>query len=59
MALGLPEHFIGFRAVLPRLDRITADRLEEIITEAWAGPAPQRLVAEFLAEHPPADRESR
>jgi hypothetical protein len=42
-------HFDGSPAVLVRLDRITAQDLEEVVTEAWLARAPRPLVREFLA----------
>ncbi|MHB8233999.1 MAG: MmcQ/YjbR family DNA-binding protein [Solirubrobacteraceae bacterium] len=44
------SHFKGYAAVLIRLERIGAEELEEIITEAWLARAPKRLVEAFLAE---------
>ena len=41
-------HFDGYPAVLVRLDRISADDLREVITEAWLVRAPNRLVTEYL-----------
>lgn len=43
-------HFDGYPAVLVRLDAVSADRLEEIVTEAWLIRAPKRLAASFLAD---------
>jgi hypothetical protein len=40
-------HFDGYPAVLVRLDRISADDLREVITEAWLVRAPKRLAAEY------------
>src|SRR5690606_5905161 len=40
-------HFDGFPAVLVRLERIGADELEELVTEAWFVRAPKRLAAKF------------
>lgn len=42
------EHFVGFRAVLIRLDEIEVDRLEDICTDAWLARAPKRTAASFL-----------
>ena len=41
-------HFTGYPAVLCRLDRLDADALTELVTEAWAARAPRALVAEQL-----------
>lgn len=43
-------HFDGYPAVLVRLDAVSADRLEEIVTEAWLIRAPKRIAAAFLAD---------
>jgi len=42
-------HFDGYPAVLARLDLLSADDLEELVTEGWLARAPRRLVEEFLA----------
>lgn len=42
------HHFDGYPAVLCRLDRLDAQALTELATEAWACRAPRRL----LAQHP-------
>ena len=44
-------HFDGYPAVLVRLDRITADDLEEVIVEAWLARAPKRLAREYVDRH--------
>lgn len=41
-------HFTGFRAVLVRLDRIEADRLSELVLEAWIARASKRLAKAYL-----------
>jgi len=41
-------HFDGYQAVLVRLDRISAELLEEVIVEAWLVRAPARLVEAYL-----------
>jgi hypothetical protein len=41
-------HFDGYPMILVRLDRIGAEDLEEVITEAWLVRAPKRLVKEYL-----------
>jgi hypothetical protein len=43
-------HFDGYPAILVRLDNITIDELEELITEAWLLKAPKRLAKQFLAD---------
>jgi hypothetical protein len=46
-------HFDGYAAVLVRLDRIGAEDLEEVITEAWLVRAPKRLVTQYLERRSP------
>jgi len=41
-------HFDGYAAILVRLDRISSEDLDEVITEAWIARAPRRLVDAFL-----------
>ena len=41
-------HFDGYPAVLVRLDRISAEELEELIVEAWLSRAPKRLAEAYL-----------
>jgi hypothetical protein len=41
-------HFDGYPAILVRLDRITIEDLEEVVTEAWLGRAPSRLANAYL-----------
>jgi hypothetical protein len=43
-------HFDGYPAVLVRLDRISAEDLEEVVVEAWLCRAPKRLVDAYLEE---------
>jgi hypothetical protein len=43
------SHFKGYAAILVRLDRISVEDLDEVITEAWLARAPKRLVDEYLA----------
>ena len=43
-------HFDGYPAVLVGLDRIEAEELAEVVTDAWLARAPKRLTQEFLAE---------
>jgi hypothetical protein len=40
-------HFNGYAAVLVRLDRITVEKLRQIMTEAWLARAPARLLNEY------------
>jgi hypothetical protein len=47
------DHFTGYNAVLvrqSRLGEISRRELEEIITEAWACKAPQKLVRQHLGD---------
>src|SRR5690242_19266324 len=41
-------HFDGYPAVLVRLERISREDLEEVVTEAWLARAPARLVKAYL-----------
>jgi hypothetical protein len=41
-------HFDGYPAILVRLERISADDLEELLAEAWLARAPKRLAHAFL-----------
>ena len=41
-------HFDGYAAVLIRLNRISAEELNELIVEAWLCRAPKRLAKEYL-----------
>jgi hypothetical protein len=45
-------HFDGYPAVLVHLERISRRRLAELIAEAWAATAPERLVREHLEHNP-------
>jgi hypothetical protein len=42
-------HFDGYPAVLVWLDRISAEMLAELITEAWSARAPKRLTRDHRA----------
>jgi hypothetical protein len=42
-------HFDGYPAVLVRLDEISVDDLEELLTDAWLSRAPKRVARAFLA----------
>jgi hypothetical protein len=46
----ITTHFAAYPAVLMRLDVIPAERLREIITDAWLACAPKRLAKDFLAD---------
>jgi hypothetical protein len=41
-------HFDGYPAILIRLDHITLEDLEELVTEAWLASAPKRLAKAFI-----------
>jgi hypothetical protein len=41
-------HFDGYPAILVRLDRITLEDLEEVVTEAWLARAPNPLASAYL-----------
>jgi hypothetical protein len=41
-------HFDGYPAILVRLDRITLEGLEEVVTEAWLVRAPKPLADAYL-----------
>jgi hypothetical protein len=41
-------HFDGYAAILVRLERISAEALEEVVVEAWLAVAPPRLAREYL-----------
>ncbi|GAA1827253.1 MmcQ/YjbR family DNA-binding protein [Agromyces salentinus] len=41
-------HFDGYATVLVHLDRIPRRRLSEVVAEAWAATAPEKLVREYL-----------
>jgi hypothetical protein len=42
------SHFDGYAAILVRLERISGEELEELVTEAWLARAPKRLVEAYL-----------
>lgn len=44
-------HFDGYPAILVRLDAITVDDLEELVTEAWLTRVPKRVAKTYLEEH--------
>jgi hypothetical protein len=50
------HHFDGYDAVLLHLDRISPERLGEVIVDSWIAVAPKRAVAAYLASRdiPPA-----
>lgn len=43
------SHFDGYAAILVRLDRISCEDLDEVVTEAWLTRAPPKLADAFLA----------
>jgi hypothetical protein len=43
-------HFDGYPAILVRLDRISVEDLDEVITEAWLARAPKRLAKAYVDE---------
>jgi hypothetical protein len=45
-------HFNGYPAILARLDQMTIEDLEEVITEAWLARAPKRLAQAYLDSSP-------
>lgn len=45
-------HFEGHAIVLVRLDRLSPQRLDEIVTDAWLAKAPPQAARAWLAEHP-------
>jgi hypothetical protein len=48
-------HFDGYAAVLVRLEEISPDELEELVTEAWLSRAPKRVAKAYLEALPPAE----
>lgn len=44
-------HFDGYATVLVHLDRILRRRLSELVAEAWAAAAPEKLVREYLRDN--------
>jgi hypothetical protein len=42
------SHFDGYAAILVRLERISSEELQELVTEAWLARAPKRLVEAYL-----------
>jgi len=46
------DHYDGNPIVLVHLDAIDVDEANELITDSWRLRAPNRLVAEWEAEHP-------
>lgn len=45
-------HFDGYPIVLVRLDPISLEDLEEVVTEAWLARAPKRRAEAWLGERP-------
>ena len=46
------HHFDGYDAVLLHLDRISRERLGEVIVDSWIAVAPKRAVAAYLNARP-------
>ncbi len=44
-------HFDGYPAILVQLEKIGAEDLREVVTEAWLVRAPKRLAQQYLAEN--------
>jgi len=44
-------HFDGYPAVLVRLDRISAEELNEVIVEAWLARAPHKLRRAYIDKY--------
>jgi hypothetical protein len=42
------HHFDGYNAVLVHLDRISRERLGEVIADSWIAVAPKKLVSAYL-----------
>jgi hypothetical protein len=47
------SHFDGHPSILARLERLTANALEELVVEAWLCRAPPKLVEQYLAARGP------
>ena len=47
------HHFDGYDAVLLHLDRISRERLGEVIVDSWIAAAPKKAVAAYLASRDP------
>jgi hypothetical protein len=45
-------HFEGYPAILARLERLSDEDLDELVTEAWLARAPKRLVQAYLEGSP-------
>jgi hypothetical protein len=43
-------HFDGYPAILVRLEPISVEDLEELVTEAWLAAAPKRLARAFIEQ---------
>jgi len=52
-------HFDGYPAVLARLERLSAEDLEEVVVEAWLARAPPRLAEAYLDQRPQVDATRR
>lgn len=42
------HHFDGYNAVLVHLERISRERLEEVIVDAWLAAAPKKVVTAYF-----------
>ncbi|HEV3283140.1 MAG TPA: MmcQ/YjbR family DNA-binding protein [Solirubrobacteraceae bacterium] len=43
-------HFDGYPAILVRLERLSVEDLEEVVTEAWLARAPAQLVKAYMEQ---------
>jgi hypothetical protein len=50
----ITPHYDGYPGVLVRLSQVDLGEMTELVTESWRVCAPQRLLAAYDAEHPPA-----
>lgn len=50
-ALFSIPHFDGYPALLVRLDVVDADRLAELVTDAWLVRVPASVAKDWLAAH--------
>lgn len=52
----ITDHYRNYPAVLVRLPKVRPGQLRDLLEQAWREQAPQRLVAAFDGEPPPAKR---
>jgi hypothetical protein len=45
-------HFDGYAAVLIALDKVTVERLEPVVVQAFLARAPARVAQSYLQDHP-------